>query len=1161
MNSQLNDIQCNITDNDSWIVIKKYFEYKGFISHHLNSYNKFINSDIQELISKIPTLIINGEIYSSSTDDDIKRNKYVLTFGSSSTKNILQEDGSILTPDICRLRNITYNTNLHVNITLLIFENNLTKETETKIYQNSANILLGEIPIMLKSNICILNKLTNNELHNLNECIYEQGGYFIIKGAEKVLISSENVARNKLICNNDSKTGNKRVYILHEIDGKYGKYNTSFKINYEFPSNNSPISSKKVLKVFIKKNLSIPLILLFKALGVLDEQKIINYIVYDNKQDTEINDLLQNSIYEAEYINSTDVALNYIGKRISNLNISYEDSIKNAKNLLNEVIFPYLPGYFNDKNKIYMLGYMTKYLCDVILGRRNESDKDNFINKRITTSGVFLTELFEKILIKSIETIKFNLKNFIKMNDNLSNSDFNLATLSNNGEYLTECLNYSFATGNWGIRGIDNNEVGISQSYNRLNYLSALSLLRRTSNNTIDPNLKKPEPRWFNTSQWGMFCATETPEGAKSGLTKNLALMCEISTNSSPTDIYEILQNSHMVSDIQISELNKHKNNYKIFINAGWYFVTNIPEMLIVFLNEKKKNGEINFDVCVSINREKKEINIRCDGGRLLRPIYTINNTSNNLNIKKNDIEMLNNNIINWNDLIKKKCIEYVDVEFQNNILCAMKLSDIIQKKENKKFTHCEINPAMMLGVCGSIIPFPNRNGAPRNVFECAMAKQALGINSTTINQRFDGTAVSLYYPQQPLAQTKSLKLYDFNNMPAGQNLIVAIACYSGYNQEDSLIINQSSIDRGLFRTTYSSSYSISSKTNQVIEKPSSITCINCNKLKYEKLDNDGIVNIGERITGNDIIVGKTTNISVLEIKDDDLIKTKRDVSEKTDSGKYGIINDVILTTDDTNHKNIKMRVTTERIPQVGDKFASRHGQKGTCGITYRQEDMPFTKNGEIPDLLLNPHAIPSRMTIGHLLESLLGKIGCFKGTIIDGTIFNDVQIEDIGKILEKIGFQKYGNETLYNGQTGEQLETELFFCPTFYQRLKHMIDDKVQSRTPESGPVMKLTKQPVKGRSKGGGIRFGEMERDCILSYGAMNILNERLLDSSDKIKLPVCHICGLIPQLTENNKYYCKICNNDDIVFIDIAYSAKLLFQELMATNVHPRFMLSKK
>jgi len=1158
MNSQLNYNHCNITDDDSWTVIKKYFEYKGFISHHLSSYNKFIKNDIQESISKIKPLVINGHVYSSSNDDDIRRKKYVLTFGKSFTKNISLEDGTILTPDICRLRNMTYNTNLYINSTLSIMEENLTNGTEKITFQDKTNILLGKIPIMLKSDICILNKLTNNELHNFNECIYEQGGYFIIKGAEKVLLSTENVAKNRLICNDDSKTGDKRVYILHEINGTYGTYNTSFKISHEFPSPNSPISSKKVFKVFLKKDVSIPLILLFKALGVLDEQNIINYIIYDMEEYTEIEDLLQNSIYEAEYVNSVDIALNYIGKRISNLNISYEDSINNAKKLLNEVLFPYLPGHFDNPNKIFMLGYMTKYLCDVILKKRYQSDKDNFMNKRITTSGIFMKELFEKILTKSIETIKYNLKNSIKLNDDLSN--LNLMTLSNNGEYLTECLNYSFATGNWGLRGLDNNEVGISQSYNRLNYLSALSLLRRTANNTIDPNLKKPEPRWFNTSQWGMFCATETPEGAKSGLTKNLALMCEISLNTPPNDIYKILQNSNMTFDIQTSLLNNMKNNYKIFINAGWYFVTNVPEMLIIFLNEKKQEGKINFDVCIQINDKYKEINIRCDSGRLLRPIYTINKQTNKLNIYKNDIEMLSTNTINWDHLIKNKKIEYVDVEFQNNILCAMKLSDIVEKK-SKKFTHCEINPAMMLGVCGSIIPFPNRNGAPRNVFECAMAKQALGINSTTINQRFDGNIVSLYYPQQPLAQTKSLKLYDFHNMPAGQNLIVAVACYSGYNQEDSLIINQSSIDRGLFRTTYSSSYSISSNTNQIIEKPSSMTCINCNKSKYEKLDDDGIVNVAERITGNDIIVGKTTNISVSEIKDDNLMKTKRDISEKTVSGKYGIIDDVVLTTDDSNNKNIKMRITTERIPQVGDKFASRHGQKGTCGITYRQEDMPFTKNGEIPDLLLNPHAIPSRMTIGHLLESLLGKIGCFKGTLIDGTIFNDAQIEDIGKILEKLGFQKYGNETLYNGQTGEQLETELFFCPTFYQRLKHMVDDKVQSRTPESGPIMKLTKQPVKGRSKGGGIRFGEMERDCILSYGTMNILNERLLDSSDKIQLPVCHICGLIPQSTENNNYYCKVCNNDNIVFIDIAYSAKLLFQELMATNVHPRFMLSRK
>tara|TARA_B100001013_G_scaffold57140_1_gene29976 strand:- start:80 stop:3565 length:3486 start_codon:yes stop_codon:yes gene_type:complete len=1161
MDFVLDSNQCNqITNDDTWTVIKKYFEQKGFIRHHLNSYNKFVEHDIQKIISEMYPIIVNSNIYEIKNDDYKRKNKLVLTFGDISINNtyIQESDGTLtkMTPDICRLRNLTYQAEIYVNVLRTIYQINIDLDEEIPIKTDSNKILIGKLPIMLKSNICVLNNLTIQELQEKNECIYEQGGYFIVNGSEKVLMSSENVAKNKLICNL-SQTKNQRVYILHEIMGQYGTYNTSFSISYEQPTKTSPLYPHKVFKVFIKK-IHIPLIILFKAIGILDKQTIIDSIVY-NKNDSSMIDLLTNSISESEYINTEEMALNYIGKRFVKADRSFDEINSYAKKLLNEMLFPYLPGKYNNKNKFYMLGYMTNYLCNVILKRTKESDKDNFMNKRISTSGIFIKELFEKIFKKFTQTIRLNVLNNFKIQE--QNTYFSLKILSNNGEYLTENLNYSFATGNWGIKEQIGNktESGISQTYERLNYMSAISILRRTVNNTIDPNLKKPEPRWFNTSQWGMFCATETPEGAKSGLSKNLALMCEISSTTSIEDIYPLIKQSNLVQDLSLLLLNEINSSYKIFINAGWYFTTKVPQALIAYLNKLKITNKLNFDVCISYNSKKKEIKIRCDHGRVIRPLFIVNQKIANLNITKTHIEMLSNNIINWNHLLEKNIVEYVDVEKQNDILCGMNISDIYNNK-NKKYTHCEINPAMILGVAGSIIPFPNRNAAPRNVFECAMAKQAIGINNVSLNEKFDNNAVSLYYPQQPLAQTKSLKLYDFHKIPAGQNLIVAVACYTGYNQEDSLIINQSSIDRGLFRTTYSNSYNITEELNEIIQKPSKTTCINYKDNAYQKLDNDGLLTIGERITGEDIIVGKTVDIPLNELSNENLLKNKKDNSTKSKGGKYGMIDDVVLTTND-NKKVVKVRVKTERIPEIGDKIASRHGQKGTLGITYRQEDMPFTKNGEVPDLLLNPHAIPSRMTIGHLLESLLGKIGCIKGTLIDATIFNNIKVEDIGNVLENLGFQKYGNETLYNGQTGEQLETELFFCPTFYQRLKHMVDDKVQSRTPESGPIMKLTKQPVKGRSRGGGIRFGEMERDCILSHGAMSVINDRLLDSSDGTEISICPKCGLIPQFLENNKFYCKICDNYDMAKLTFPYAAKLLFQELMSMNIYPRFMLSKK
>ena len=1164
MDFRLNKGLCNkITEEDCWTVIRKYFETKGFISHHLKSYNKFVNSDIQDIIHSVKPITILGNEYDSKHDDDKRKKKLVLTFGEISIDSQYMEenDGSItkITPDICRLRDLTYQASIYMNMMRTVSEINITQGIEQIIKKDSEKVLIGKLPIMLKSVLCILQNLSKDELKQKNECIYDHGGYFIINGAEKVLISSENVAKNRWICNKDADK-NLRIFSLYEIHSAYGTYPMAFKITYKQPNSDSPIYPNKVFRVSIKKGINIPFFILFKALGIINHEEILEYILYD-ENDTEMKDLLNSSLSETEYLTTQEIALHYIGKRISPAHIQQNQMIENAKTHINKILFPNLPGKYNSKNKIFTLGYMTIIACMTILKRKNISDKDNFINKRTTVTGIYIKDLFDRIFRRFIMNIKMYIKNKFALQ---GQDNFLLSSLTNNGEYITENLNYSFSTGNWGIKGQESTNTGISQKYDRLNYLSALSILRRSANNTIDPNLKKPEPRWFEASQWGMFCATETPEGAKSGLTKNLALMCEISSDSDIKTIYKLLDNSNLVSPLENLSV-KLKNSYtKVIINSGWFFITKVPRTLEQFLYNMKKKGILNEDVTIDYRYSIDCINIRCDHGRVMRPLFTIDPKTGLLNITKNEILLLKNNRIDWNYLISKNMVEYVDVELESKLLIAMNLSEIGKKPlgtTDRYYTHCEISPAMILGVCGSIIPFANRNDGPRNVFECAMAKQALGINGTSINQRFDGTSVSLYYPQQPLAQTKALKLYNFDKIPAGQNLIVAIACYTGYNQEDSLILNQSSIDRGLFRTTYTHSYSIEEEYNENIEKPSFINCINCSKNSYEKLDNDGLLNLGERVTGADIIVGKTSNIPINEIDENNLLKNKRDVSVKTKNDKYGIIDDVILTSNQNNNKSVKVRVRTERIIQIGDKFASRHGQKGTCGITYRQEDMPFTKDGLVPDLILNPHAIPSRMTVGHLLESLLGKIGCFKGTTIDATIFSKIKVETVGEVLEELGFEKYGNETLYNGQTGEKLQTQLFFCPTFYQRLKHMVDDKVQSRTPESGPVMKLTKQPVKGRGKGGGIRFGEMERDCILSHGAMGVINERTLDSSDGIQLHVCPICGLIPQRLYNNKYYCKVCDNHEMAVLKVPYAAKLLMQELMSTNVHMRFMLSKK
>ncbi|KAF4613951.1 hypothetical protein D9613_007578 [Agrocybe pediades] len=549
---------------------------------------------------------------------------------------------------------------------------------------------------------------------------------------------------------------------------------------------------------------------------------------------------------------------------------------------------------------------------------------------------------------------------------------------------------------------------------------------------------------------------------------------------------------------------------------------------------------------------------------KLRRPLFIVEDQQ--LTLQKKHDRWLNNSVnddgeeYKWEHLIKTGIVELLDVEEEEEtVMISMTPEDLDNSRLQQAgqdphandgefdpaarlkagthahtWTHCEIHPSMILGICASIIPFPDHNQSPRNTYQSAMGKQAMGIYLTNFLIRMDTMANILYYPQKPLATTRSMEYLKFRELPAGQNAIVAILCYSGYNQEDSVIMNQSSIDRGLYRSIYYRSYMDLEKKSgvQLLEEFSKPSRENTLRLKhgtYDKLEDDGFIAPGTGVAGEDIIIGKTAPIppDSEELGQRTRTHTRRDVSTPLKSTESGIVDQVLITTNSEGLKFVKVRIRSTRIPQIGDKFASRHGQKGTIGITYRQEDMPFTAEGIVPDIIINPHAIPSRMTIGHLVECLLSKVATLIGHEGDATPFTDLTVESVSTFLRQKGYQSRGLEVTYHGHTGRKLQAQVYLGPTYYQRLKHMVDDKIHSRA--RGPVQILTRQPVEGRSRDGGLRFGEMERDCMISHGIAGFLKERLFEASDAYRLHVCDICGLtaIANLKKQS-FECRACKN---------------------------------
>jgi DNA-directed RNA polymerase II subunit RPB2 len=1027
------------------------------------------------------------------------------------------------------------------------------------------------LPIMLRSNICVLTQYNHIDNKISGECKMDPGGYFIINGSEKTCLGQERAAENQIYCFDVSKNNTKWSMIAEIKSVPDWKCISPKQISVMIASKNNGFGHSIVIQMPRIKN-PIPIFILFRALGIITDKDICKKIVLDIENESVQTMLseLKASIFDSNKHLTQEAAFNYITQNViyTPMNMDKETGIRKKSEFTSEVLnndlFPHCQTM---EQKIYFLGHMVNKLLRCYFGEIHIDDRDSYVNKRIDLTGTLLNNLFRNYFNKLVKDMQKQIIREINNGSWRSTEDYvNIINLTNiykivKSTTIENGLKRALATGDFGIKHTNSNKVGVAQVLNRLTYISSLSHLRRV-NTPIDKSGKLIPPRKLHNTTWGYLCGAETPEGGSVGVVKNLSYMTHITISSNSTALYDFVE--PYTEKFETLDTKKIYENVKVFVNGAWIGVTDRPLDLYISLKEKKHKGIMNIYTSIVFDYKNKEIRICNDAGRLVRPLLRVNN--NKLILDKSVCLSLRKGEILWNDLLtdiilNKTIIEYIDPLEQNYSMIAMKPTDLYKDTTNiYKYTHCEIHPSTIFGLLASCIPFPEHNQSPRNTYQCAQGKQAMGMYVTNFDNRMDKTAYVLTYPMRPLVDTRVMNLIQLNQIPSGMQVIVAIMTHTGYNQEDSILFNKGSIDRGLFLATIFHTEKDEDKKihgdEEIRCKPDPTKTKGIKFGNYNKVNSQGVIPEDTLVENRDIIIAK-----ILPIKENRNDHTKiikyEDQSRiyRTDEESYIDKNYIERNGDGYNFCKVRIRIV--RKPVIGDKFSSRHGQKGTIGNIIPEADMPCTANGIKPDIIINPHAIPSRMTIGQLKETVLGKVLLQLGLFGDGTSFGGLEVKNICKELQKVGFESKGNEILYNGLTGEQFETPIFIGPAFYQRLKHMVNDKQHSRS--IGPMVNLTRQPAEGRSRDGGLRFGEMERDCMVSHGASRFTKDRLYHASDAFHVNVCKSCGMIASYNDKvHVHHCRTCDNRiDFDYVELPYACKLLFQELITMNVAPRIM----
>ena len=933
-------------EDKTWDVIDTFFKQdKVLISHHLNSYNYFMDKELQAIIREkdFNTIRINNKD-SYDEEKQIFKEIYEIEFGKIyiSKPVLYDKPNKLMYPNEARLRKLTYGANMYLDIYHKTITINEKGEEIIKQHPPLEKYPCGRMPIMVGSKYCVLSDQNNMTKVEMGEGLYDEGGYFIIKGSEKVIISQEKIRPNKICC-----------FPTRLAQTKYSDEATILQVVPNNPSQISRTSVKmktkkdnqtgNIIRVGIKNfKQDIPLMIVFRALNFISDKSIIELIVYNisSENNYELMDLLKASVDEAKQINSQKLALEYISKYITG--IQYNNKFKTNKcklkytfEVLVKELFPHVGE--SPVKKAFFLGYMVNKMLSTHLGRMEYDDRDSFLNKKVETSGELMAQLFRAYFGKFAKELKATCdKDMLagRMNELPQNLSKKLKPNS-----IENDIKFALSTGNWGLRN-QAGAKGVAAVLQRFNYLGTLSNLRRIVT-SIDKNGKTVDPRKLHCTQWGVICPFETPEGASIGLVKNMALTCYITISISPVTVLSCLDEMGVIG-LENVAANEVFDSVKVFVNGDWYGQTKEPHIIVPKLKELRRQGLINPYVSIAWVIKLNEIQIWTTGGRLCRPLYIIEN--NKFNITNKFVENMKKNNLNWNDLIvnqihnnsnnSKAIIEYVDINEADTLMICMTEDNLHENKKTNyayyNYTHCEIHPSLILGVLASNIPFAEHNQAPRNLFQGAMGKQAMGIYSTAFRNRMDTMAHILHYPQKPMVNTEPSKYLHSADLPSGQMPIVAIACYTGYNQEDSLIFNQSSIDRGLFRSSFFRTYVDEEKKNsatledekfckpQKFYPNGKIYTEKMSYGSYDKLNDDGFVKVNSHVDSNDIIIGKVTML-----KDSIEGEPKaRDLSTSLRANESGIVDKTYTHSNGDGYNFVKVRVRSDRIPEIGDKFA-----------------------------------------------------------------------------------------------------------------------------------------------------------------------------------------------------------------------------------------------